>query len=1432
MQLTLHDIVRFRGDRLFNGAVSIDWFLMDGEKSRRAAESFVFHGPKYHGVTQDDIGHAHGHRLQDTASFARKIVRRCCGLEGQPFTLAIAGYGTGKSHLALTLATLLAQPSGVTAESIVSAVKAADANIGAEIQAMLQEESRPCLVVALNGMRSFDLTAEVTRQVILQLRAKNLNTSPLDELRPRFKQAATLIRMAGSGVVEELLDTFDMPDINTVLDALEEQDEHVYGKVQEFFASRGMPIRALGGESVRDVIDVVSREYCGTDKPFGHAIILFDEFGRYTEFATVRSQVAGSGVLQDLFEGVQANADTTTFVGFIQFELNAYVQRVAPEYKNDILRYIGRYQYANKVYLSINLETLIAYLLEKQQTTDFDSWFNDEQAYEESQAIAADLHSWFPQSCNYRLWSDVNSFHTVIRKGCWPLSPLSTWFLFSLTAEGKHLQERSALALLGDFFQRSQDMEVEDGRTWTLAPVSLWSDGLQEDLITSEESGQQGSITHAYASVYARYGARLPEDVTLILRSVVLASKMGLQVVSRDEAINALAKFAGLSSYCTREGIDLLQNEYNILEWDERFKQFDILGDAVPRTQFLSFIRQQVASTYGESGKAKLFASKASEWCNLLGDLGCDFAEKNSITTTEWRYQGVTSNLETLEPQIRIAADRWTKAVDVNEPRGTVIYCYVEPSRDSQAVTSNVKKTLRATIRDLGVGINALPILVILLCDEEGILGQALAELAVLEDSISAENRVRFGNLIGAHQEKMHQVVQSQIEDLIKQRRYITALKDELEANRSSRVGTELFERIYRRPLPFPFDGFTTARGNAADSCQALITDLLRGSLDYDAVLSKPVKVKNRALRTLKNSWAVFTKTGKISRRPTHPVVRTVTEKWDDILQSDHQQFLVGEVLRQLCLPPYGANIASAGLLLGVFVAPRSEQLVIVRDGQQYALTQWLQDGVFRRKFLDITALQNVELAFIGEASSEWENLLDEWEQSESYFGRFSFLTRASELKERIPVPPTCNYRFIHFEDQAHEAAKALKKMEEKQDAAFSKLEFGEKQKNISLLSWGAAKLLKLKERMIAESPLWEKYQIEELEPHIERTAQMIVQIFPTWLAQQRPTNDTPEAVGDFKHKMLRLIGSNLNKLGLTALSEELERHTKHVIRQAETIAEANQLIRDIHSWLDQHTDALRLMRVAEIRGLRDVGKKFSGKLQGMSRRIEMNEISALRAQLADFLDKLQEAESSLKKRASRLWNSKISTEEELDVHIEEVESLISAFEGCEIDLDDLSVMKRALQAYKRYYNQLRDNSLSWREFKSLAEKLSQEANAAFGAEEALPWPVDEMFENFVRSISIQRKQDSLTWIESIETNVLDVDRMSVAEANRLHSKVVNPPAILTEEHAIRLLRVVSRIEKRLESLDLEWLIEKFRGLPKTTQKKFLEKISELVDMP
>lgn len=1425
MPQRLSDIVRFRGDRLFNGAVSINWFGTDEARCRAASEAFVFHGPQYHGVQQQDVGTGHGHTLMDTASFARAVVRRCYGQEDQPFTLAIAGYGTGKSHLGLTLATLLSDPEGETATPVLSALEVADEVIGSEVRALLTESKQPCLVVALNGMQSFDLTAEITRQIAHDFKKRGLNTKPLDDLRPRFAQAASLIRMSNADVVKELLVACEVSSVQDILRGLEQQDENAYSKIHGFFASRGMTIRALTGESVRDVIDVAVRDYCGKGKPYRNLVILFDEFGRYTEFATVRSQIAGSGALQDLFEAVQAHSGSACFVGFIQFELNAYVQRIAPEYRNEILRYVTRYQAANRVYLSINLETLIASLLEKRQPKALDKRFDSTDARQESRETIENLIRWFPQVQNHRLWGDLDQFHTVIRKGCWPLSPFSTWFLFYLAAAGKHLQERSALALLGDVLARHEGTEVTEGTNWALAPADLWSDALQQELLTSEESGQQGSITHAFASVNARHGTRLTDDLQRILRSVVLASKMGLQSADKDDAIEALAEIAGISLSAADKAVRLLQEEYNVLEWDEAFKEFDILGDAVPRTQFLSFVRQRVATTYDEAGKAKLFASKAANWCDLLGDLDCDFAEEHHISTREWRYQSATTNLDLLPMQMKLATDRWKGSFGVDEPRGTIVYCYVEPSRDPAVVLSDTGKLLRTTAREAEA--TALPMLVVLLCDEKGDLGQALAEFAVLEESVSEEDRVRFGNLIAAHKEKMRQVVRDQIESMIRQRRYATGLKEDLESHRLSRAGTELFAKTYKSPIPFPFDGFSTARGNAADTCQELTTELLAGKLDFDGVIAKPVKAKNRAVTVLKETWGIFTRNGDVSRRPSYPALRVITEKWDDALASEDRRLPVADVLRQLCLPPHGANIASAGLIFSVFVAPRADKLVVVRDGQQVAISQWIQDGFFKGKFIDLSALHGVDLISIGEGSSEWETLLDEWEQADNHLAKRNGLQRAKELTNRVPVPPALAYREVHLREQANISIQAILKLEELQSTAIAKIEQGLERHDVSSLSWGAASLREMSEKMTAEKPAWTDLQIAELQPHFEKARQAIVMIFKEWLTRQAPRTDAPDAVGDFKHRMIRLVGGNLKRIGLEELTLEVETRTAAVIRQAETIAEAHQLVRDVNSWLTTHGDPSRIVRVADLRALREVGKDFSSKLQGMSERISLAELGATRTQLSAFMTKLKDVENAVVKRASGLWQTKLRSEDDIEQLLAEVESLVNVFENLPNDQEDILLMRRALRLYQKDYQQLANDLLTWPEFEKLSQQLLQDATSTFGEEE-IPWSPEDAINGFLTSITKQRRNASATWIDALESEATSVASMTASDANRLHARASNPPAIITEPHAKRLKKAVRDLESRLEELEVDWLIEKYRALPEPAKKKFLRIVSEM----
>jgi len=1427
MSQILKDIVRYRGDQLFNGAVDLSWFLNNMQKSHKAAEAFVFHGPQYHGVAQADIGIVHGHQLQDTATFTTSVIKRCYGEEDQPFTLAIAGYGTGKSHLALTLANLLSKPSTNISKNILSNIEAVDLSIGKEIKLKLLERNKPCLVVALNGMQNFDLAAEISRQIYKQIRDKNIDTKPLDDLRPRFIYAEKILSFLNDSLKKELLDFCDISNLEDVLNTLREQNEHVYSQVHKFLTDHGIPIQAIGGESIKDLIATISNEYCGKDKPYQSLVFLFDEFGRYIEFATTRSQIAGSGVLQDLYEGIQSYSDTACFIGFIQFELNAYVQRISSEFKNEILRYITRYQLANKVYLSINLETLIANLIHKQDINKIDSWFNNEPAREKSIKISESINKWFPQSRNHKLWNTPEQFHNVIQKGCWPLSPFSIWFLYHLTASGKHLQERSALALLGDVFQRFSDFVIPEDNTWSLSPVDIWTDELQQELISSEEGGQQGSITNAYVSVLSRYGERLSENNTKILRAVVLASKMGMQVDDRDEAIIALSELSGLTTTVAKQIINQLQDEYNVIEWDDVFNAFDILGDTVPRTQFLSFIKQKVSLTYDEEGKSKLFIRKAAEWCELLKDLDCDFAEENKITTREWYYRGVTSNLEMLETNLKFSVNLWLAAGSTDEPRGSVIYCYIDQNHDLITVTNEVKNQLR-NLADV-YKVSALPIIVILLHDEEGKLGQLLAEYSILEEHISPEDSVKFGNLIGAHKEKTYKLIQNQIEGMIKKRHYITSYKQELESNLLKRLGTELFNHIYSSVLPFPFDGFSTSRGNAANTCLQLTNELFQGILDYDKILAKPQKDKNRALTVLENHWGIFTKEGSISRRPKNPIIRTISEKWDEQLQSDENHFYIGKAIKEICRPPYGANIASAGLLLGVYIAPRINNLVAQLNGQQFAISQMLQDGIFKGKFLDINLLQNVELIKPGKDSFEWEILLDEWEIEKSYYGKIECAKRAEKLKRRIPILPSIIYRYEHLNEQSIEAKQALEKMEEDINNALMRLERGREKDNVSELSRGASDLLKLKEQMISEIPAWEDHQIDELTPYIEKSKQTIIQIFSHWLSQQSPRGDQPDKIGYFKHWLLDLVGGNLRKLGLIAQYEELENRTSELVKRAEITAQAKQLVRGIQSYLQKNKEVLRIVRVAEIRSLLKIGNDYKSQIEEISSQIKLDILNEVLIQLLEFLNKLRTAEKVIIDRASALWDTQIHSEKELDnLHLE-VSTLVKIFEGCERDLEDLYAMEKALQIFHRFCSQLKDDQLTWNQFRKLSERLTKEIKVNF-KEDELPWSIDEILPRFIKNITQQRNEKSALWINNVKSEYALISTMTTAEANHLHTKTNNPPPYITEHDIKDLSKMITQIEEHLNKLDVEWLIEKYRELPYAAKTNFLKAAKEILE--
>ena len=94
--MKVSDLLHFSKEKYYNGAVQTEWYY-DKNRLKDVAESYVFHGPKYYGVSKTDLSQKN--RPIDTATYtqiiADKLYRKS---HGNNFLMTVAGYGTGKSH--------------------------------------------------------------------------------------------------------------------------------------------------------------------------------------------------------------------------------------------------------------------------------------------------------------------------------------------------------------------------------------------------------------------------------------------------------------------------------------------------------------------------------------------------------------------------------------------------------------------------------------------------------------------------------------------------------------------------------------------------------------------------------------------------------------------------------------------------------------------------------------------------------------------------------------------------------------------------------------------------------------------------------------------------------------------------------------------------------------------------------------------------------------------------------------------------------------------------------------------------------------------------------------------------------------------------------------------------------------------------------------
>ena len=763
----IKDILSLKKDVVFGGAVQTDWYY-DKEKAKTISENFIFHGPTFFGVTEDDIEYK-SHKLMDTCSYAELIANKLYEEDGNPIALTIAGYGTGKSHLAVTLGQLFSSnQDDLVYNKIIKNIYSADTKIGESIKS---KTTKPNLVIVLNGMKDFNLNYEILNTAKKVLKSygygeeifseytKAYNIAQLflernfDNFEKEFKESANK-----SGITSINLKNYLLENIykDEVFDCINEVYNYVTGNY----------IRWDEGISSADVLSKLVDKMCGDNAPFNKLLILFDEFGRYIEYASDYPNRAGDSALQQIFEVIQDSNNNIIFVGFIQSDLKTYLSRVNKT--SNISRYIGRYEAGEKIYLSSNLETIFANLIKIKDNHLYDKYIDNnlkkDKVIEENNLLFNKIGDWLPTSKNRGVWNNKEKFDSIILKGIYPFHPLSTWMLNYLS---DWYQQRSAINFLIGSFDIIENKEITElGSLPNVIPIDIIKGEFFKELLLAESEGRQKSENCTlYDKIDIKYHEKLSRNDLDVLAGILILKLGKFKTSSKEDVLIALKYITGIKVELIQESLKELEDSYGVIEYDEKNNTYDFIEDATGINDFKRFNKKKKLSYEGQDVEI-LLNNNIKEKLGLNINFLTDFGQKNNIKTNEWLYE---QDIVTAKRIDNVFVENLKKDIDnstsPDKPKGKLIYVY-----NNSSYGLDVMNKLSSLYNQYDL--NNYPILWVLLDDVDNYLYDILIDMSIIP-KFTEDEKMKFSKFITTFVNKTDEGLKSEFEKMKKERMLI-----------------------------------------------------------------------------------------------------------------------------------------------------------------------------------------------------------------------------------------------------------------------------------------------------------------------------------------------------------------------------------------------------------------------------------------------------------------------------------------------------------------------------------------------------------------------------------------------------------------------------------------------------------------------------------
>ncbi len=594
-------------------------------------------------------------------------------------------------------------------------------------------------------------------------------------------------------------------DVEQVRAHLRENDETVYTAVDALYSeANGHPIPIEGQESAQELIETLCGVYCSSDGPFSHVVILFDELGRYLEYASEKPLLAGDSALQQIFQGVQDNSTKVRFIGFIQYELKAYLKRFSGTDLRQLQRYVTRFDAADKWYLSTNLETIFAHMIGKDEEALRKLW-KQTSAEHQIQQTWRRLSHCLPGFSRFPVWNDPKRFARIIALGCWPLHPFAVWFL---TRQRDLVQSRSALTFIKDVIDRiaNEDTQVE-GLLRQVSAAELVVGSMLPELISAErETG--GTIAETLHMLLEKFSGHLDNRQQLLLAGVAVVEKTRIGKQTREIADAMLCEATALELASLPAVLESL-SEFGAVEWNDDLGQYELLSDGATRGQFQQWLRKQQAE-FKADGLRDLFIRRGAADIEL-GDIRPDFAQSREISTPDWFFEAQFADMRIrLRTPSEAPFRSGSRRLYRKKQKVRLIYLYLHPDDDPIVVGERVRMFLNLELER--VGKSQAPIWIIGIADRKGALAEHIGRLYLFDEQMSSGDQERFRRFIADERERSRAALKDGVQAAIKERLYWVAGFPEAPAGRLRTVGMEIFNQFTRIQCPFHLMGLVAQR--------------------------------------------------------------------------------------------------------------------------------------------------------------------------------------------------------------------------------------------------------------------------------------------------------------------------------------------------------------------------------------------------------------------------------------------------------------------------------------------------------------------------------------------------------------------------------------------------------------------------------------------